>query len=44
MRHRIVHDYLEVDHGVVWAVVEEQLPILIPQIKAILAALPDDTQ
>lgn len=42
MRHRIAHDYLEVDQDVVWAVIDEQLPILVTQVKAILAALPDD--
>ena len=37
MRHRIVHDYLNIDFDVVWDVATRDLPVLIPQIEAILA-------
>lgn len=30
MRHRVVHDYLAVDLDIVWAVVTNDLPLLIP--------------
>ena len=39
MRHRIVHDYLNVDEDVVWQVVSRDLPYLIKHIENIL---PDD--
>jgi len=29
MRHRVVHDYLEVDLGIVWRVVRDDLPPLV---------------
>ncbi|AHI01320.1 DUF86 domain-containing protein [Kutzneria viridogrisea] len=41
MRNHTVHNYVEVDLYTVWAVVAEELPRLVPQIKAILETLPD---
>ncbi|MFH0939245.1 MAG: HepT-like ribonuclease domain-containing protein [Planctomycetota bacterium] len=37
MRHILVHDYFEIDKEVVVAVLEKDIPILKPQIEAILA-------
>ncbi len=37
MRNRVVHDYLNVDYDVVWAVVTQNLPDLIEQLEAALA-------
>ena len=28
IRHKIVHDYFEVSHTVLWSVVKEELPVL----------------
>ena len=39
MRNILVHDYFGVDRDIVWAVVEQDLPKLKPQIKAILQDL-----
>jgi uncharacterized protein with HEPN domain len=36
MRHRIVHDYLNVDEDVVWQVVQEDLPQPIATINQII--------
>ena len=36
MRHRIVHDYLNVDEDVVWEVVKTDLPDLLEKIRKIL--------
>ena len=36
MRHRIVHDYMNVDEDVVWAVVRNDLPALCEILKATL--------
>ena len=36
MRNILVHDYFGVDREIVWAVVEQDLPTLKPQIKTIL--------
>jgi uncharacterized protein with HEPN domain len=38
MRHKIVHDYLNVDEDVVWEVVTGDLPPLIALLEAIVAA------
>lgn len=43
MRHVLVHDYFRVDLNQVWNVVTVHIPVLQPQIAAILAALPPDT-
>lgn len=39
MRNRIVHDYFEVDLGVVWQTVRRDLPVLRPQIVQLLAQI-----
>ncbi len=36
MRHRIVHDYLNVDEDVVWEVVQNDLPLLIYALEKII--------
>jgi len=36
MRHRIVHDYLNVDEDVVWEVVRQDLPMLVVTLKKII--------
>jgi uncharacterized protein with HEPN domain len=41
MRHRIVHDYLSIDFGVVWDTATLSVPALIPQLEAALAELGD---
>jgi uncharacterized protein with HEPN domain len=38
MRHRIVHDYMNVDDDVIWAVATEDLPQLIRQLEAFVRA------
>ena len=35
MRHRIVHDYMDVDHDVVWAVATRDIPALIEELQKI---------
>jgi uncharacterized protein with HEPN domain len=39
MRHRIVHDYMRVDEDVLWKVVSEDLPALLPHLEK---AAPND--
>jgi uncharacterized protein with HEPN domain len=39
MRHVLVHDYLGIDLGEIWAVVEKDLPILKRQVKGMLKPL-----
>jgi len=36
MRHRLVHDYFEVEERIIWRVVETKLPPLLEQLKKIL--------
>ena len=36
MRHKVVHDYLDIDFDVVWAVVTDDLPELVDQLKPIV--------
>jgi uncharacterized protein with HEPN domain len=38
MRHRIVHDYLDVDFGIVWQVVTADLPRLLPDLRKTVEA------
>ena len=40
MRHKLVHDYLDVDFDVVWEVVTSDLPELISQLSPIVPPLP----
>lgn len=37
MRHRIVHDYLDVDYDIVWDVIRLHLPPLVDQLRRITA-------
>lgn len=39
MRNKLVHDYLGVDLGEVWRVVQEDLPTLRKQLKQILRSV-----
>ena len=38
MRHKVVHDYLGVDEEIVWQVVTEDLPALVPKLASLLSA------
>ena len=38
MRHKVVHDYLEVDEDMGWRVVTSDLPHLVPMLESILSA------
>ena len=40
MRHKLVHDYCGVDYGIVWEVIANQLPPLLPKLKALASAMP----
>jgi len=40
MRHKIVHDYLDVDFDVVWEVVTTDLPELIAQLRPLVPPAP----
>ena len=37
-RDRLIHDYQGVDYDIVWNIIEEKLPLLSQQIRAVLAA------
>jgi len=36
MRHKVVHDYLDVNYDIVWTVVTEELPTLVRELEKIL--------
>jgi uncharacterized protein with HEPN domain len=40
MRHKVVHDYLDIDFDVVWAVVTTDLPVLITLLNPIVPPSP----
>jgi uncharacterized protein with HEPN domain len=42
MRHILVHDYFEIDLDIVWATIDQDLPLLQAQIKAALDDLGED--
>lgn len=42
MRHILVHDYFKVNWGLVYEVARDFVPVLRPQVEAILASLPPD--
>ncbi|MGH2560178.1 MAG: HepT-like ribonuclease domain-containing protein [Thermomicrobiales bacterium] len=42
MRHRLVHDYGNVDTGIVWQTVSEDLPILIEMLEKIVPPNPPE--
>jgi uncharacterized protein with HEPN domain len=39
-RHILAHDYDEVNHDIVWRILQDHLPPLIQQLDAILATVP----
>lgn len=39
MRHRIVHDYTEIDLNIIWTVVTGEVKVLVEQLKAVLREL-----
>jgi uncharacterized protein with HEPN domain len=41
LRHRVVHDYFDVDLDLVWSIVETELPRLAAQISSIQIVEPD---
>ncbi|OAB56027.1 hypothetical protein AY599_21475 [Leptolyngbya valderiana BDU 20041] len=41
MRHRLVHEYFRVDAEIVWKAAAEDLPPLIPALRAVLSAEED---
>jgi uncharacterized protein with HEPN domain len=41
-RHRLAHDYGDVDHAVVWRIVRVHLPALVPQLQALLPDPPPE--
>lgn len=36
MRHKVVHDYMDVDEEIVWDTVTREIPPLIAQLEAIV--------
>jgi uncharacterized protein with HEPN domain len=42
MRHRIVHDYVNIRHSIVWEVVTRDLPALITALEKFVPRLDDD--
>lgn len=41
-RNRLIHGYFDVDLDIVWTIVTQDIPVLIPQIETILAHLDTD--
>ena len=41
MRNRLIHAYFDVDHEVVWKTATEELPQLLPRLRALLASKAD---
>ena len=39
-RHKLVHDYCGIDYEIVWEVIANQLPPLLPKMKELAASLP----
>jgi uncharacterized protein with HEPN domain len=42
MRHKIVHEYMNIDEDLVWSVVHNDLPVLIRELERVLAQLQID--
>jgi len=40
LRNVLIHEYGEIDHALVWTVVQEHLPVLVAQIVPLLPPLP----
>lgn len=43
MRHKVVHDYLHVNYGIVWTVATIDLPTLLPGLERIAPLEPPET-
>jgi uncharacterized protein with HEPN domain len=41
MRNRLVHAYFDVDHEIVWKTATEELPLLLPRLRALVASEDD---
>ena len=37
MRHKVVHDYLNIDEDIVWQTATQELPVLVSQLEGLLA-------
>jgi uncharacterized protein with HEPN domain len=37
MRHKVVHDYLNIDEDIVWQTASQELPVLVSQLEHLLA-------
>ena len=37
MRHRIVHDYMNVDEDVIWEVIQQDIPSLVEALERIVS-------
>ena len=42
MRHRLVHDYAEIDYDIVWDAVSTDLPVLEKQLSALVKTFPEE--
>ncbi len=40
-RHRLIHDYDQIDDAIVWSIATKYVPELIPQLEAIMPPIPD---
>lgn len=43
MRDKLIHEYFGVDWGIIWSVIKEELPPLVPEIERLLAELEKDS-
>jgi len=43
MRDKLIHEYFGVDWGIIWSVMKEELPPLVPEIERLLAELENDS-
>jgi uncharacterized protein with HEPN domain len=39
LRDKLVHDYFGIRHTIIWAVARQELPMLLPQVEALLSQL-----
>ena len=42
VRHKIVHDYADIDFAAIWSILQNDIPVAYEQIKAIAATLPPE--
>lgn len=40
LRHRLVHDYANIDLDIIWEIVSKDVPRLYPRIKALVDSIP----